>query len=237
MQKKSAQRRFLSTIGAYLLLIHGLLAQNVMMAKKDSLNYLALGDSYTIGSGVSAKERFPRQLAEQLRANALPCKNPKLVARLGWSTDQLIKAMQAEQVDTGKWDLVTLLIGVNNEYRGLDIEVYRQEFAFLLDWAIRLAGGRKDRVWVLSIPDYGVTPFGQRVVSRNIPARIDQFNDINREITLTKGVAYHNITPISREVKNDKDLIAKDDLHPSGLMYKRWVEGLKDLILKAYERK
>jgi lysophospholipase L1-like esterase len=205
-------------------------AQSHAMPRKDSLNYLALGDSYTIGSGVLAHERFPRQLALRLREKGIPCKNPKLVARLGWSTDQLIKAMEAEQVDTSAWDFATLLIGVNNEYRGLDFEVYQKEFAFLLDWAIRLVGGRKERVWVLSIPDYGFTPFGRRIYTRNVSSRIDMFNDANREITKARGVAYLDITPISRQVEENKAFLAKDDLHPSGLMYAKWVDGLLPLM-------
>ena len=156
MQNKSAWSAFFSTsIG--LLLLGACRAQ-----PSDSLHYLALGDSYTIGTSVLPAERFPVQLVQILQQGGMAIQKPKIVARVGWSTDQLAVAMDRENLEGSSWDLVTLLIGVNNQYRGGSLAQYKTEFEALLTRAIKLAGNDKNKVIVLSIPDYGVTPFGQR---------------------------------------------------------------------------
>ncbi len=193
---------------------------------KDSLRYLALGDSYTIGTSVDVAERFPMQLVKALQQKGLKIQKPKIIARVGWSTDQLSAAMDRENLTGTNWDLVTLLIGVNNQYRGGSLEQYKLEFENLLKRAIELAGKDKKKVIVLSIPDYGVTPFGQRYQAGRISREIDEFNAANKRISENYGVAYCDITPISREALKEKDLIAEDLLHPSGKMYGRWVELL-----------
>lgn len=192
----------------------------------DSLRYLALGDSYTIGTSVEVAERFPMQFVKALQQKGIKIQKPKIIARVGWSTDQLSAAMDRENLAGTSWDLVTLLIGVNNQYRGGSLEQYKLEFENLLKRAIELAGKDQKKVIVLSIPDYGVTPFGQRYQAGRISREIDEFNAANKKISENYGVAYCDITPISREALKKKDLVAEDSLHPSGKMYKRWVELL-----------
>lgn len=194
--------------------------------------YLALGDSYTIGESTSPAERFPAQLAEQLRAQGMEPGVPEIVARTGWTTDELTLAIQAAD-PKGTYDLVTLLIGVNNQYRGRSAEQYRSEFVGLLERAIAFAGNRPKRVIVISIPDWGMTPFGRG--RQNTSAEIDTFNAVNRQAAEQFGAVYADITPISREAARDAALVAPDGLHPSGKMYARWVELLMPLAKRALQ--
>ncbi len=194
--------------------------------------YLALGDSYTIGESTSPAERFPAQLAEQLRAQGMEPGVPEIVARTGWTTEELALAIQAAD-PKGTYDLVTLLIGVNNQYRGRSAEQYRSEFVGLLERAIAFAGNRPKRVIVISIPDWGMTPFGSG--RQNTSAEIDTFNAVNRQAAEQFGAVYADITPISREAARDAALVAPDGLHPSGKMYARWVELLMPLAKRALQ--
>ncbi|HEY1024181.1 MAG TPA: SGNH/GDSL hydrolase family protein [Sphingobacteriaceae bacterium] len=184
--------------------------------------YLALGDSYTIGEGVTPTEAFPFQLADQLNTDTAP--GVTVIARTGWTTDELMGAV-AEQDLPNTFDLVTLLIGVNNQYRGYSLTVYREEFKALLKRAIQFAGDQRNRVVVLSIPDWGVTPFAKKEsrTAAQISSEIERFNSINREESEREGVVYINITPVSRQAFTDPTLLAPDGLHPSGRMYSLWV--------------
>ncbi|MFK7906107.1 MAG: SGNH/GDSL hydrolase family protein [Chitinophagales bacterium] len=184
--------------------------------------YLALGDSYTIGESVEIAERWPVQLIQGLREGGIEVEAPRLIAQTGWTTGNLKNAIAEANLENG-FDLVSLLIGVNNQYQGKSIEEYRLEFEQLLFRAIELAGDKKERVFVLSIPDYGATPFGA-LNAESIGAEIDAFNAINQEITTQQGVAYFDITPISRQASTNPTLTAADNLHPSGEMYRLWVE-------------
>ncbi len=195
----------------------------------DSLNYLALGDSYTIGEAVPGSEPFPCQLVKQLNLNNIPTKNPTIIAVTGWTTDNLISAIANSGLTGKKYDIVTLLIGVNDQYQGLSQDNYRIKFQQVLNTAIQFAGGNKNRVFVLSIPDYGVTPFAAGRDSI-IGPQIDQFNAINQIISVAAGVNYLNITDISRQAGTDPSLIAADGLHPSAKMYALWVEKLSPLV-------
>jgi acyl-CoA thioesterase-1 len=152
-----------------------------------------------------------------------------IVATTGWTTANLDAGMNAAQVDTAEWDLVSLLIGVNNQYQGLPVEAYGPEFSALLERAIALAGGDAGRVFVVSIPDYGYTPFGVNNQS-SISAELAQFNDTCKARTLARGVAHFDITPISQEWPNTPDLVAADGLHPSGVQYGRWVASFVDEV-------
>lgn len=181
-----------------------------------STRYLALGDSYTIGESVAADERFPMQLARDLNLG-----EPQIIAKTGWTTDELNAAIDAANV-TGKYELVTLLIGVNNQYRGRDVEQYRGEFAALLQRAIGFAGGDAKNVVVVSIPDWGVTPFAEGRDRAKIATEIDRYNAVNREETQRAGARYVDITPVSRG--GDAALVAGDGLHPSGKQYGEWVK-------------
>jgi lysophospholipase L1-like esterase len=184
------------------------------------MRYLALGDSYTIGESVSERERFPIQLGSLLAEEGYPT-NVKIIARTGWTTSELWEGIQSESLDP-PYDLVSLLIGVNNQYRGYDSKQYREEFRFLLGKAVEYAGGDGNRVFVFSIPDWGVTPYAAGRDSAQIATEIDLFNSINREEADLAGVHYLDITPISRKAADDPSLIAADGLHPSGSMYARW---------------
>lgn len=194
--------------------------------------YLALGDSYTIGESVPEKERFPVQLADALNAKGIAIKNPEIVATTGWTTDELAKGIEKAALDT-TYDLVTLLIGVNNQYRGRDLENYRKEYKSLLEQAIWFAGGHPEKVIVLSIPDWGVTPFAEGRDRDKIGREIDNYNSACKEITEAGGVKFLDITPISRKAAKDSALVADDGLHPSGKMYGKWVEQLLDDARKA----
>jgi lysophospholipase L1-like esterase len=178
--------------------------------------YFAIGDSYTIGESVAPEERFPHQLAREL---GMP--EPLIVAKTGWTTDELSNALDTIRV-AGPYDLVTLLIGVNNQYRGRDAEQYRGEFAELLRRAIGFAGDDPKNVIVVSIPDWGVTPFAEGRDRAKIATEIDRYNAINREETAKAGARYVDITPVSR--RKDPALVAGDGLHPSGKQYTEWVK-------------
>ena len=196
-----------------------------------ALRLLALGDSYTIGEGLPEAERWPEQFCAALRELDVEIAGPRIIARTGWTTDELSSAINDAE-PLGEWDMVSLLVGVNNQYRGRDLENYRDEFSALLGRAIGFAGGRKDRVMVLSIPDWGVTPFGQGCGrdTLRISAEIDAFNAVNREIADANGVFWLDITGLTREFGARPDMLAGDGLHPSGAMYALWVERLMDSL-------
>jgi lysophospholipase L1-like esterase len=194
-----------------------------------AIRYLALGDSYTIGESADDPERWPNQLADLL-SQAGYATDVTIIAGTGWTTDELWDAIQAREISP-PYDLVSLLIGVNNQYRGRDIEEYREQFVFLLNKSIEYAGGDANRIIVLSIPDWGVTPFAGDRDAKQIAQEIDQFNFVNREETENAGGHYIDITPISRQAVNDPVLIAGDGLHPSGKMYARWAELALPVVL------
>jgi len=198
------------------------------------LNYLALGDSYTIGEAVPADRSFPYQLAHELNRQKQTVNTPTIIATTGWTTDELIDAISQSGIADKKFDFVTLLIGVNDQYRGLSQDNYKIKFEQVLNTAIHFVNGDKNHVFVLSIPDYGVTPFGKENEAA-IGVQIDQFNAINKQISTAAGVNYLDITTISRQAANDPDLIASDGLHPSGKMYLEWVEQLYPLLIQKLQ--
>jgi lysophospholipase L1-like esterase len=193
-------------------------------AMSQPIKYLALGDSYTIGESVTEKERWPVQLAEALRKKGTAIEDPKIIATTGWRTDNLKNAIDIAKLKE-EYSMVSLLIGVNNQYQGKPIETFTKEFEELLNTAIRLAGGKKENVFVVSIPDYGYTPFG-KPKQEKITNELDQYNDISREITEKYKVKYIYITDISRKGFDDPALVASDGLHPSGKQYGLWVDRI-----------
>lgn len=199
----------------------------------DPIKYLALGDSYTIGESVAPSERYPVQLVNRLINDGVEAVNPQMIARTGWRTDDLISAIESSSI-TDTFDIVSLLIGVNNQYQGSPIDQYKVEFAHLLEKAIRYAGGDKNRVFVLSIPDYGFTPFGSYNQER-ISFEIDVYNAINKSITEAAGISWFNVTPISRMGLDSPELIASDGLHPSGEMYRQWVDLIYEEVKSKVE--
>lgn len=196
-------------------------------ADQNPISFLALGDSYTIGTSVLDTEQWPVQLVDELSKQGYNVLPPRIIARNGWTTTDLkIGIQQAELKEDTIFNIVSLLIGVNNFFRKRPLDQYKKEFIDLLLKAVDFAGGRKDHVFVLSIPDYGATPFGSNQ-SAEVRRTTDLWNFENKNIADSLGVTYFNVTEISRLAMDDPSLIATDQLHPSGKMYKMWV----DLIL------
>ena len=195
-----------------------------MPEARSPLTYLALGDSYTIGEGVAPRERWPMQLVVALRRDGIAVDDPRVIATTGWTTDELSAAMDAAE-PLGTWAFVSLLIGVNNQYRGRDAGEYEQQFDALLRRAVSLAGGRAGRVLVLSIPDWGVTPFAH--ADGADPSRVEhELDDYNARARLrcdAAGVAFVDITPVSRARGAETAMLVADGLHPSGAMYALWM--------------
>jgi len=201
-------------------------------AETESLFYLALGDSYTIGESVAANERYPVQLGNMLVPDSAN-KEVRIIAQTGWTTGDLAKALDTTTDLRTSYDLVSLLIGVNNQYQGRSLENYRVEFRDLLERAIEFAGNASGKVFVVSIPDYAYTPFGGG--SPVISEEIDEFNVANKSITAEYGIQYFDITPISRQGLSDPALVAADGLHPSAEQYRLWVELMSDDVGRMLE--
>jgi lysophospholipase L1-like esterase len=195
---------------------------------QDPVRFLALGDSYTIGQSVGVSERWPNQFAEELTNQGYSVGEVNIIAQTGWTTANLKNAINQQQ--PSGYNLVSLLIGVNNQFMGGDLQNYATQFEDLLQQAIYLAGNNPQHVFVLSIPDYAFTPYGNG--NSTISMQIDQFNAVNRQITESYKVKYVNITPISRNGLIQPELVASDGLHPSGIMYGYWVLE----IMKSVEK-
>jgi lysophospholipase L1-like esterase len=195
------------------------------------MSFLALGDSYTIGEGVTAPERWPVQLARTLGEHGTDVAEPRIIATTGWTTTELLDAIDRSGV-SGEWDFVTLLAGVNDQYRGWGAERYGETFATLLDRAVGFAKLPK-RLVVLSIPDWGVTPFALGQDRAAITTEIDNFNRIAADLATGRGAAFVDITPLTRLAATDTALLVSDGLHPSGIMYRMWVERVLPVAARA----
>jgi lysophospholipase L1-like esterase len=194
--------------------------------------FLALGDSYTMGEAVEADERWPVRLTSLLRARGMAMGDPEIVARTGWTTDELSDAIDAAS-PRGPYDLVSLLIGVNNQYRGRSAADYREQFRALLTRAIGFAGDRSNRVIVLSIPDWGVTPFAANGDPARIGREIDEFNSVSHDESRRAGSHYVDVTTISRRAAREPNLLAGDGLHPSAVMYEEWAQVVLPVAVSA----
>jgi lysophospholipase L1-like esterase len=196
-------------------------------AQDKPLTYLALGDSYTIGEGVPAAENFPNQLVSLIRKKGTRISDPQIIAKTGWTTDELMNAIKGATL-LPKYDQVTLLVGVNNQYRGRSVDEYSLQFEILLLRAIQLAGGDNTHVTVVSIPDWGATPFAREKGKdrAKVTEEINAFNKENRDIAYRYKVKYVDITPGSREAMIDPELLTQDNLHPSGKEYGRWANAI-----------
>lgn len=197
-------------------------------------SYLALGDSYTIGESVEPAGRWPMRLVAALRADGIAIGDPRIIATTGWTTDELSAAIDAAEPLGDDHALVSLLIGVNNQYRGRAVDEYAREFAILLERAIGFAGRRADRVFVLAIPDWGVTPFaaasGRDTAA--IARELDAYNAAAAKICADRGVVFIDIAPVSRARGTEPAMLADDGLHPSAAMYAEWAR----LALPAVRR-
>ena len=187
--------------------------------------FLALGDSYTIGEAVSEQGRWPAQLVSRLRKEGVSVADPEIIATTGWTTDELKTAIEKEQPAAG-FDLVSLLIGVNNQYRGYSFELFKKEFEQLLKQAICFAEGKPSHVVVIAIPDYSVTPFAAEKEPRKIREELCRYNEFMKETVKSLEVPFFDIFPDSQLAGKDPELTAEDGLHPSAKMYTLWVEQL-----------
>lgn len=222
----------------WLILLVCLLTANVGMGQvttADSLTYLALGDSYTVGRNVATAQTFPYQLVSRLNAKGIKTASPVLIAKNGWRTDEILKNLGDNKVSK-RYGFVTLLIGVNNHYQQKNIDDYRTQFAQLLDSAIVYAGGVAKHVIVISIPDWGVTPFANGRNLEKIATEIDAYNQINKDAAKAAGAPYVNITGLSRDIAEDKETLSIDKLHPSGKAYGWWVDKIFPVVKSALKK-
>lgn len=202
-------------------------------SSSETLTYLALGDSYTIGEGVSESQRFPNQLVDQLNSETNNnWGKPKIIAQTGWTVEELAEGINKEKIDGSTYDLVTLLIGVNNQYRGRSVESYKVEFEKMLARAIDFAGGDIEHVVVISIPNWGITPFAQakNVDLAAVEKQIHTYNQVKREICEEKGIVFVDISAVYNESGAQIEMLAEDELHPSGQMYENWINEILPAI-------
>lgn len=196
--------------------------------------YLALGDSYTIGENVSEQERWPVQLVNMLRSADLDIDDPLIIAKTGWTTGELFDAIYAADPPT-EFDLVSLLIGVNNQYRGLPLDQYRSEFTDLVERSISFARNDSKHVIVLSIPDWSITPFALDRDQSQISLEVNRFNEVNQDEANKLGVKYFNFSKPSRLFSSEPAMLAVDGLHPSGEMYKVWAERVFSYVKDLFD--
>jgi len=194
--------------------------------------YLALGDSYTIGELVPMHDNFPHQAVALLNKQHFDIADPVIIATTGWTTDELAASIREHNIRE-KFSFVTLLIGVNNQFRGRSLDNYREEFKQLLDQAMVFAGGQPQNVFVLSVPDWGATPFAEGKDRQKIAREIDEYNTACKEITIANKCQYLEITASTREHGQDKQYLAADGLHPSTKEYGIWAERLAEMVAKT----
>ena len=224
---KKASSSFVAVFAMLLLLIF--IAAMKHPLEKRPYSYLALGDSYTIGEKVPPEENFPNQAITILREEGLDFAAPKILAETGWTTDELQAGINKTKLQN-RYDFVSLLIGVNNQYRERNVIDYIPQFESLLDQALKYTGNKTNRVIVISIPDWGVTPFADGREREKIALEIDDYNRANKEIADKYKVHYINITLGNRKAANDTELFTEDGLHPSGKEYKEWAKELAAVI-------
>ena len=214
------------------LIILSVLTISAAKTNKHMYTYLALGDSYTIGEQVPMHDNFPHQAVQLLRKQHVDVADPVIIATTGWTTDELAASIREHNVRE-TFSFVSLLIGVNNQYRGRSIENYKEEFTQLLNQSIAFAKGQPEKVFVLSIPDWGVTPFADGKDRHKIAVEIDAYNAVCKEIALAHKCHFIEITESTRKNGQDKDYLAGDGLHPSGKEYGVWAEKLADDVVKT----
>jgi len=188
------------------------------------LRMLALGDSYTIGESVEMDQRWPHQFVSELRKQGAYVDTPDYIATTGWTTSNLLEGIAASLDSDREYNLVSILIGVNNQYQGLDVSIYEPELRNIIDRALEITEQDRSKLFILSIPDYAYTQFGKG--DTIISNEIDIYNEINRDVALEYGITWIDITPISRRGLDDPVLVAGDGLHPSGTQYGEWVKKI-----------
>ena len=195
-----------------------------------SISWLALGDSYTIGQGVNTSERFPAQTLDLLKLRSIKTAQLTYIATTGWTSGELDKSISQENL--AYYDFVTVLIGVNDQFQGVDTSAYSKNFKSILNRAIQATRGESQHVLVLSIPDYSLSPEGKKLDTAKIKREIDLFNTLNKKVTKDFKCQYLDITVLGREAKLNPSWIAKDGLHPSALAYKKWAEQIYPFIIR-----
>jgi lysophospholipase L1-like esterase len=207
-------------------------ADSEMLAKNDStsISWLALGDSYTIGQGVNSSERFPAQTLELLKSRSIKTAQLTYVATTGWTSAQLDKSIS--QQNLAYYDFVTVLIGVNDQFQGIDTSTYSKNFKSILNRAIQSTRGESQHVLVMSIPDYSLTPEGKKLDTTKIKREIDLFNTLNKKVAKDFKCQYLDITVLGREAKSNPTWVAKDGLHPSAVAYKNWANRIFPFIVR-----
>ncbi|HSF55045.1 MAG TPA: SGNH/GDSL hydrolase family protein [Algoriphagus sp.] len=221
-------KKFLTLLTGILLLMTVSHSEKTL-AQSKFLTYLALGDSYTIGEGVPEKDRYPVQLVQQLnQGGKYSFEKPQIIAKTGWTVDELDAGINASHTDEQGYDLVTLLIGVNNQYRGRPVIDFEKDFEAMLQRAIDFARGNKNHVVVLSIPDWGITPFavGRNTDKAKVAQEIDAYNASKKKICDKYRIAFIDITEDYRAIGAQPEMVVEDQLHPSELVYKRWTDKL-----------
>jgi acyl-CoA thioesterase-1 len=192
------------------------------------LHMLVLGDSYSIGESVELRERWPHQLADELRQAGVQVSEPDYIATTGWTTQDLLAGM-AQRLDTDKkYNLVSILIGVNNQYQGIPISTYEPDLRKITELALEVVQGDPSRVFMVSIPDYAYTPFGK--ANETISKEIDSYNELNKRLAQEYRVAWVNVTEVSRMGLSNPSLVAMDGLHPSAVQYGKWIQEIKPLL-------
>ena len=207
-------------------------AGSEMLPKDDStsISWLALGDSYTIGQGVNTAERFPAQTLELLKSRSIKTAQLTYIATTGWTSGELDKSMS--QQNLAFYDFVTVLIGVNDQFQGVDTSTYSKNFKSILNRAIQSTRGESQHVLVLSIPDYSLTPEGKKLDTTKIKREIDLFNSLNKKLANNFKCQYLDITVLGREAKSNPAWVAKDGLHPSAVAYKNWANRIFTFIVR-----
>ena len=196
---------------------------------------LSLGDSYTIGEAISLQKSFPYQTVQLLRKSGFDFSAPEIIAKTGWTTEEL-QVCIADYTFSPQYDFVSLLIGVNNQYRKQDIILYKEQFESLLNKGQELTGGKKDHLIVLSIPDYSVTPFALEEDKATICKEINEYNKLSKALSIQYKIPYLDITEDSREARENPKLIAGDGLHPSAKEYTKWAKKLSEMIGKSIKK-
>lgn len=191
--------------------------------------YLALGDSYTIGEGLPITKSFPYHVCQLLRKKGFHINAPEIIAKTGWTTDELLGAIEDYNF-SDHYNIITLLIGVNNQYRGRSVEEYKVEFESLLNKAIELSDKKREHVLVISIPDYGKTPFSSTQDTDKITKEIELYNSVNKAVSIQYKVQYLNITTGIDYKESEEELVVDDKLHPSSIVYEKWAELISGII-------
>lgn len=218
------------------LLTFGVIGVSYRSMAQNKLSYLALGDSYTIGEAVKEADSWPMVLSKKLSSGDLVVSCDKIIATTGWTTDELLAAVRKEEdiLLKNNYNLVSLLIGVNNQYRDYSFRQYKKEFKKLVKKAINFAGDNSQHVFVLSIPDYGVTPFAEEKDKdiAKIASDLMNYNNFAKSLCIKYNVAFYDITPISLKAQLDNTYVAADGLHPSAKMYKEWAAYIAAGVLR-----